>query len=95
MNAFRMIQVVIFLRNVHNPYNVFQFILSLVTDHYDRLGWNDEGSLPERRNRVDVLGLACKNGHAKCLKAAGVAFTMWIDDPTFYIPPNLRTLVYK
>jgi len=72
-----------------------KFVRSLVDDHYERLGWNDRGSHVVRSNRVNILNLACKNGHPGCLKQAGDAFNAWIKDPSYYIPPNLRSLTYK
>ena len=64
--------------------------------HYERLGWDDVGSLPVRLNRVHILTIACGLAeHPKCLKAAERFFTEWIEDSNLYIPPNLRQLIYK
>ncbi len=38
-------------------------MLSLVEDRYNQLGWRDEGSHAEKRTRVIILSLACRNGH--------------------------------
>jgi len=72
-----------------------KYILDLVSDHYDKLGWKDEGTHMEKLNRFNILGLSCMNGLTKCLTEAGQLFTAWIADPLTYISPNLRSLVYK
>ena len=69
--------------------------MSLVGNHYDRLGWKDDGTHPERLTRVNILNLACRNGHKPCLEQAGNLFLAWIRDKSAYIPPNLRSLAYR
>jgi len=71
------------------------YIVDIISDHYDRLGWEDEGSHVEKMNRYNILGLACKNGHRGCNEEAKNIFQKWIKDETVYIKPNIRTLVYK
>lgn len=71
------------------------YVVDLVIPHYDRLGWRDEGSHIERTNRYNILALACKYGHTPCNTEAGNRFTQWIQDPTLYIPANLRSLTYR
>ena len=73
---------------------IFQYVLSLVSSYYDVLGWKDEGTHPEKRNRINILALACKSGHAGCMDEAGKLFNEWIEKRT-YIPANIRTMVYK
>ena len=72
-----------------------QYVLSMVSDHYERLQWDDTGSHNERIHRINILTLACRNGHKPCLDQAGDRFLAWIRDKSAYIPPNLRTLAYK
>ena len=48
-----------------------------------------------RRNRVQLLGAACRAGHAGCLRGAAAELQSWLDDAQHYIAPNLRSLVYK
>ena len=50
---------------------LFQYIVDLVDGHYERLGWRDDGSHNDRRLRLEVLALACRNGHSQCLSQAG------------------------
>ncbi len=69
-------------------------MLSLVEARYNDLGWSDTGSHAERRTRVIILSLACRNGHQGCLGEAGRLFREWIENAS-YIAPNLRSLVYR
>ena len=55
----------------------------------------DQGPHLERLNRVNIISLACRNGHVGCLKEAGKIFKDWIRDENKYISPNLRALAYK
>lgn len=72
-----------------------KYLLTLVSDHYERLGWKDEGTHTERLNRVNIIGLACLVGHVGCLEEAGRLFNDWIEDDKVYIAPNIRRSVYK
>lgn len=72
-----------------------KYVLSLVSDHYDRLQWVDNGSHNERIHRINILTMACRNGHKACLDQAGDRFLAWIRDKSAYIPPNLRVTAYK
>ena len=72
-----------------------RYVVDLVSPHYDRLGWRDDGSHVERMNRYNILGLACLAGHTGCREEAGRLFQQWVDTPDNYIVPNLRSLVYK
>ena len=63
-------------------------------DQYNELGWNDVGSHDEKLTRVNILTLACRNGHGDCLKQAGRLFQDYVDNNS-YIAPNLRYLVYR
>ena len=74
---------------------IFQYYLSLVDEHYKRLGFKDEGNHVDRSNRLNILWLACRSGHSECRKEAGERFQAWIKDKSAYIPPNLRTLTYR
>ena len=77
-------------------YSIFRkYVLSLVKEHYDRLQWNDAGTHIDKLHRINILTLACKNGHKPCLEQAGNVFLAWISDKSAYIPPNLRTVAYK
>ena len=67
----------------------------LTAAHYARLGWEDGGSHAEKLNRATILALACGSGNAACNQRAAELFTAWVEDPTTYIPPDLRTPVYK
>lgn len=72
-----------------------KYIVNLVKDHVERLGWNDTGSHLERRNRLDLMALACSNGYEPCLEGAYNRLVQWIQDPEYFIPANTRSLVYK
>lgn len=79
-----------------DTYPLFRkYMLGLVDQHYNRLGWKDDGDHTERLNRLDILSLACANGHKACLDEAGDLFLAWIKDKSAYIPPNLRSIAYK
>jgi len=79
-----------------STYRLFRnYLVDLVSDHYDRLGWKDEGSHVQKMNRYNILGLACKNGHRGCNEEAEKIFRSWIEDETVYITPNIRSLVYR
>jgi hypothetical protein len=54
--------------------------LSLASDQYDRFGWSDTGSHTERQARLNVLNLACRNGHTGCQDEAGRIFKQWVDN---------------
>ena len=73
----------------------FQYIVDLIDGHYERLGWRDDGSHTDRRTRIEMLSLACRNGHVECLGQAGDLFLAWIKDKSAYIPPNLREIAYR
>ncbi|XP_066980516.1 glutamyl aminopeptidase-like [Macrobrachium rosenbergii] len=72
-----------------------KYIVNLVKDHVERLGWNDTGSHLERRNRLDLMALACSNGYEPCLDGAYERLVQWVLNPEYFIPPNTRSLVYK
>ncbi|KAK7085111.1 hypothetical protein SK128_002659, partial [Halocaridina rubra] len=72
-----------------------KYIVNLVKDHVERLGWNDEGSHLERRNRLNLMALACNNGYDPCIEGAYQRLVLWIQNPSYFIPPNTRSLVYK
>ncbi|CAB4062909.1 ENPEP [Lepeophtheirus salmonis] len=72
-----------------------KFVLSLTREHYVRLGWLDEGSHIEKLHRIKILSLACRFGDKDCLKEAQKQFERWVLEKNIYIPPNLRSLVYK
>ena len=65
--------------------------------HYKRLGFkeNEDDSHVDKMNRLNILHLACRNGHSTCRTEAGNSFLAWIKDKSAYISPNLRTLVYR
>ena len=72
-----------------------KYIIELVTDHYQRLGWRDDGTHLEKLNRNNILSLACRHGLDICTKEAARLFSNWIKDSSVYITPNIRALVYK
>lgn len=77
-------------------YSLFRkYVNHLINDHYDRLQWKDVGNHVERIHRINILTLACKNGHKACLEQAGNLFLAWIRDKSAYIPPNLRSIAYQ
>ncbi|KAG7170009.1 glutamyl aminopeptidase-like [Homarus americanus] len=79
-----------------NAYPYFRkYMVGLVNDHVERLGWNDTGSHLERRNRLVLMFLACSNGYDPCLQGAHQRLLSWVKDPEYYIPPNTRSLVYQ
>ena len=72
-----------------------KYIVDLVSDHYERLGWEDEGSHTDKINRNNILQLACNYGYRPCNIEAGRIFRKWVADPEHYIKPNIRSMVYK
>ena len=77
-------------------YPVFRkYVVSLVSQHYQRLGWRQEGTHLEKLNRNNILSLACRHGLALCRQEAARLFSSWISDPSLYIHPDIRSLVYK
>ncbi|XP_047485886.1 glutamyl aminopeptidase-like [Penaeus chinensis] len=72
-----------------------KYVVNLVSDHVQRLGWNDTGSHLERRNRLNLMALACSNGYEPCLEGAHDRLMAWVEDPSTFIPPNTRLLVYQ
>ena len=72
-----------------------KYIIELVTDHYERLGWREDGTHLEKLNRNNILDLACRHGLDICTQEAATLFSNWIRDNSFYISPNIRALVYK
>merc|ERR1712038_1396963 len=57
-----------------------KYILALVAEPYNNFGWKDEGGHLQRRARISVLSLACRNGHTGCKEEAGERFSAWIGD---------------
>ena len=49
----------------------------------------------ERKFREHILNLACSYGNVQCREKAGIMFHNWIGNGSVYIPPNLRSTVYK
>ena len=80
---------------LHRLFNYFQYYINLVDGHYNRLGFNDDGNHVNKMNRLNILHLACRNGHSACRTEAGNQFLAWIKDKSAYIRPNLRNLVYR
>ncbi len=66
----------------------------LVSDLYNSLGWEDEGEFGTKMLRNIVLELACAAKLDDCVRTAEDKFTRWMDEDLF-IPPNLRSVVYK
>ena len=65
-------------------------MVELVSSHYHRLGWKDEGRHTDKLNRYNILNLACDHGYKACNERAEQIFNQWIKDPDFYIKPNIR-----
>lgn len=74
--------------------NLIEYERSLVTDLYEELGWNDDGSFGDKLLRMMVLDLACASRMDDCVKTAKDKFAAWMDGGEF-IAPNLREIVYK
>lgn len=72
-----------------------KYMVNLVKDHVETLGWEDTGNHLDRRKRLVLMYLACSNGYEPCLNGAYERLSRWIQDQDFYIPPNTRSLVYK
>ncbi|CAL4084418.1 unnamed protein product [Meganyctiphanes norvegica] len=71
-----------------------KYIVNLVKPHYDRVGWEDTGSHLERRNRLNILALACSNGYDPCLNDAYNKLKLWTNDANYFIAPNIRSIAY-
>ena len=71
------------------------YVVNLVSRHYQRLGWREDGTHLERLNRNNILSLACRHGLTVCRQEAAALFSSWITDQSFYIHPDIRALVYK
>jgi len=83
------------LRNTQVYRKYRKYMVELVSSHYHRLGWKDEGRHTDKLNRYNILNLACDHGYKACNERAEQIFNQWIKDPDFYIKPNIRSLVYK
>ena len=83
------------LRNTASYRHYRKYIVDLVSAHYERLGWEDEGSHMDKINRNNILQLACHYGYRPCNAEAGRIFNKWIADSEYYIKPNIRSMVYK
>ena len=83
------------LRNTASYRHYRKYIVDLVSAHYERLGWEDEGSHTDKINRNNILQLACHYGYRPCNAEAGRIFNKWIADSEYYIKPNIRSMVYK
>ena len=83
------------LRNTASYRHYRTYIQDLVSAHYERLGWEDEGSHTDKINRNNILQLACHYGYRPCNAEAGRIFNKWIADSEYYIKPNIRSMVYK
>ncbi|XP_013411098.1 glutamyl aminopeptidase [Lingula anatina] len=70
------------------------YILKLVKNVHDQLGWENSGSHLDRYLRNTVINLACGHGDADCLGNATEKFRGWLDTDE-YLDPNLRVMVYK
>merc|ERR1712130_936080 len=71
------------------------YLAEFLTEIYSRYGWVDQGIHNERKTRSYILNLACYNQNQQCREKAGSLFTSWVGNGSFYIPPNLRSTVYK
>merc|ERR1712115_527608 len=71
------------------------YLAQFLTEIYSRYGWVDQGTHNERKTRSYILNLACYNQNQQCREKAGSLFTSWVRNGSFYIPPNLRSTVYK
>jgi len=72
-----------------------KYLGEFLTEIYSRYGWVDQGTHNERKTRTYILNLACHNQNQQCREKAGGLFQSWIGNGSFYIPPNLRSTVYK
>ena len=77
-----------FFYQVYRKYR--KYMVELVSSHYHRLGWKDEGRHTDKLNRYNILNLACDHGYKPCNERAEQIFNQWIKDPDFYIKPNIR-----
>ena len=68
------------------------YVVNLVSQHYQRLGWGEGGTHLEKLNRNNILSLACKHGLASCGEEAANLFSSWISDQSFYIHPSIVRL---
>ncbi|XP_076049754.1 glutamyl aminopeptidase-like [Oratosquilla oratoria] len=71
-----------------------RYVVQLVEGHVARLGSSDNGTHLERSLRPTLLSVACSHGEPRCLSQASHLLQQWLEDPSFYIPPNLRSYVY-
>lgn len=73
-----------------------KFILKLVSDAVEKLGWefSEKEDYLTGLLRKRLLLSAAGNGHAEVIKKATSLFDDWVDNGT-PIHPNLRTVVYR
>ncbi|KAL5018116.1 hypothetical protein ScPMuIL_003838 [Solemya velum] len=71
-----------------------EYILSKSKPVMKRLGWEDKGGHLKKLMRNNLIELTCGYGDEDCIENAVSRFRNWIDNGT-YIPPNLRSYVYK
>ncbi|XP_064214193.1 aminopeptidase A isoform X3 [Tribolium castaneum] len=91
-------QIAKYLQNSRLDSGFKNYVVTLLKPAYDNLTWDDsddsEGHL-EKLARVVILNLACVMDYDEALNEAKSIFGQWIDDNSFEISPNLRSIVYK
>jgi len=71
-----------------------KFIISLVNEPFEELGWEDAGSHLNKSLRVNIVQLGCMSGSDPCLNGAASMFLDWVNNSK-PISPNFRSLVYR
>ena len=70
-----------------------KFVSGVVTPHYQRYGWANNGSHVERLLSVNILSLACRSRLENCTDKAREMFRRWLSDKSYFLHPDTRALV--
>ncbi|XP_031556341.1 glutamyl aminopeptidase-like [Actinia tenebrosa] len=74
---------------------LMKYMAFLGKNQYERLGFNDVGTMIDKIKREYFLSLFCKVQDKTCIGNATEHFQAWMEDPkNVDIPPNLRNVVY-
>ncbi|XP_065573933.1 glutamyl aminopeptidase-like isoform X1 [Artemia franciscana] len=71
------------------------YLKSLATDPALDIGWDDDDSHLSNLLRSTILDFACDVNVDDIVTAATNRFQQWIQNPGYYLSPNIRTIVYK
>ncbi|XP_066914385.1 glutamyl aminopeptidase-like [Clytia hemisphaerica] len=72
---------------------ITKYILRKVSALYEKYGFEDNDNFLERYLQVEIVNLACNNGHIGCLGNSTKLFKDWMEKDT-PVPGDFRNLVY-